>query len=85
MFRGKPNMFGEEEENVDFLDILKEEEKVEEMLVSCPTLKCGASPIPSAFTADDFIRELRAGSRQPHPIGLVIRWAKLIAEFKSRL
>ena len=55
------------------------------VLVSYPALKGGASPIPSAFTADDFIWEFRAGSRQPHPDGLIIRRAKLIAEFKSRL
>jgi len=43
--------------------------------VTCPALQCGASPVPPAFTANDFIREFRAGSRQPHPIGLFIRWA----------
>ena len=42
MFRGKPNMFGEEEEkDVDFLDILKEEEKIEEMLIKCLNLLKG--------------------------------------------
>jgi len=36
--------------------------------VSYPALKGGASPVPPAFTADGFIRELRAGSRQPTPL-----------------
>ena len=43
--------------------------------VTYPALKCGASPVPPAFMADGFIREFRAGSPQPHPIGLFIRWA----------
>lgn len=37
----EPNMFGEEEKDVDFLDILKEEEKVEEMLIKCLNLLKG--------------------------------------------
>jgi len=37
----EPNMFGEEEGDVDFLDILEEEEKVEEMLIKCLNLLKG--------------------------------------------
>jgi len=43
--------------------------------VSYPSFKGGASPVPPAFTADGFIWELRAGSRQPHPAPLVKEWA----------
>ena len=46
-------------------------------LVTCSALKCGASPVPPTFTADGFMWEFRAGSPQPHPIGLFIRWATL--------
>ncbi len=44
--------------------------------MSYSALKCGASPVPPAFTADSFIREFRAGSRQPHSTPLVKEWAK---------
>ena len=53
--------------------------------VNYPALTDGASPVPSAFTADDFIWGFRTGSRQPHPAPLVKERTKLIAEFKSRL
>jgi len=46
--------------------------------VSYPALKGGASPVLPAFTADGFIWELRAGSRQPHPAPLVKERATLI-------
>jgi len=46
--------------------------------------KQGASPVLPAFTADGFIWEFRAGSRQPHPIGLFIRGATLCSSLSPQ-
>jgi len=72
MEEGLENKYKELKKTLD-IALVKLVHKME--LVTYPALKCGASPVPSAFTADDFIREFRAGSRQPHPIRLFIRWA----------
>ncbi|WP_048064257.1 hypothetical protein [Archaeoglobus fulgidus] len=52
--------------------------------VSYPALKGGTSPVPPAFTAKASSGS-SGSSLHPHPDGLIIRRAKLIAEFMGNI
>ncbi|RLE41481.1 hypothetical protein DRJ19_05780 [Candidatus Woesearchaeota archaeon] len=60
--------------NRNSIDLLSRDDFV--ALVSYPTLKCGASPVPPAFTAKASCGS-SGGSQLPHPMPLVKAWATL--------